>query len=34
VSGEAYFDKTGQLVQPPLVVEVRGGAFRLLKSVN
>jgi len=29
VKGEAHFDKTGQLVQSPLVVEVREGAFRL-----
>ena len=32
--GEVYFDKTGQLVQRPAVVEVRGGAFRLLKNAN
>lgn len=29
VADEAYFDASGQLVQPPVVVEVRGGAFRL-----
>ena len=34
VRGEVYFDKTGQLIQEPVVVEVRGGAFRLLKTVN
>jgi branched-chain amino acid transport system substrate-binding protein len=34
VGGEAYFDNTGQLVQLPVVVEVRGGTFRLLKNAN
>ena len=34
VRGEARFDHTGQLVQSPVVVEVRRGAFRLLGSVN
>lgn len=34
VRGELYFDKTGQLIQPSVVVEVRNGAFRLLRSVN
>lgn len=29
VNGEAYFDASGQLIQPPVVVEIRGGAFRL-----
>lgn len=32
--GELYFDKTGQLVQKPVVVEVRGGAFRFLKTTK
>lgn len=31
VAGEVYFDKTGQLVQQPLAVEVNAGAFRPLK---
>jgi branched-chain amino acid transport system substrate-binding protein len=34
VTGEVYFDKTGQLIQAPVAVEVRGGAFRLLRSAN
>ena len=34
VRGDVYFDKTGQLIQQPVVVEVRSGAFRLLRSVN
>lgn len=34
VQGEVYFDNTGQLVQPSVVVEVRNGAFRLLRSLN
>lgn len=29
VNGEAHFDATRQLVQPPLVVEIRDAAFRL-----
>ena len=32
--GEVYFDSTGQLVQRPVVVEVRGGVFHLLKNAN
>ena len=32
VRGEARFDRNGQLVQPPLVVEVRDGAFRLREN--
>lgn len=32
--GELYFDKSGQLVQKPVVVEIHGGAFRLLKTIN
>lgn len=32
VPGEVYFDATQQLVQPPLLTEVRGGAFRLLRE--
>lgn len=31
VPDEVYFDKTGQLVQPPLIVEVRARSFQLLK---
>ena len=34
VKGEVYFDNTGQLIQPSVAVEVRNGAFRLLRSVN
>ena len=34
ISGELHFDKTGQLVQGPVVVEVRGGAFRSLKTAK
>lgn len=34
VRGDLYFDKTGQLVQPPVVVEVRSGTFRLLGTAN
>ena len=30
LDGEAYFDASGQLIQPPVVVEIRGSAFRLL----
>jgi branched-chain amino acid transport system substrate-binding protein len=30
VAGEVHFDRHHQLVQPPLVTEVRGGAFRLV----
>lgn len=30
VAGEVHFDASGQLVQPPLLAEVRGGRFRLL----
>lgn len=32
VPGEAWFDATQQLVQPPLFTEVRGGAFRLVAA--
>lgn len=32
VSGEAYFDETGQLIHPPVVVEIRQGQFHLLKA--
>lgn len=32
--GELYFDQTGQLIQQSVFVEVRNGAFRLLRSVN
>ena len=32
VPAELHFDQTGQLVQPPVAVEVRGGSFRLLKT--
>lgn len=31
VATETYFDKTGQLVQPGIVVEIRHGAFQLFK---
>jgi branched-chain amino acid transport system substrate-binding protein len=31
IPADLHFDETGQLVQPPVVVEVRDGAFRLLK---
>jgi branched-chain amino acid transport system substrate-binding protein len=34
VKGEAHFDESGQLIQPPVVVEVRGGTFRLLGSAR
>jgi branched-chain amino acid transport system substrate-binding protein len=34
VRGEAYFDQTGQLVQTPVVVEVRDGAFRSFKTAD
>lgn len=34
VSAEAYFDVSGQLIQPPVVVEVRGGAFHLLGTAR
>ncbi|MGP1683672.1 MAG: hypothetical protein ACTS8S_15245, partial [Giesbergeria sp.] len=34
IKGEVYFDDTGQLIQQSVVVEVRNGAFRLLRSVN
>lgn len=34
VADEAYFDASGQLVQPPVVVEVRGGAFRLYRRTR
>jgi branched-chain amino acid transport system substrate-binding protein len=34
VTGEAYFDASGQLIQPPVAVEIRGGAFRLLGSAR
>lgn len=32
VAAEAYFDGSGQLVQPPVAVEVRDGAFRLIRA--
>jgi branched-chain amino acid transport system substrate-binding protein len=32
IPAELYFDRSGQLVQPPVIVEVRDGAFRLLKT--
>ena len=32
VTGTAYFDETQQLVQPPLVVEVKDGTFRLFRE--
>jgi branched-chain amino acid transport system substrate-binding protein len=32
VPGEAYFDKTGQLIQPSVLVEVGGGAFQAFKG--
>lgn len=32
VAGEAHFDATGQLVQAPLLVEVRGGRFTLWRQ--
>ena len=32
VANEAHFDEAGQLVQPPLAVEVRDGAFRLFRT--
>lgn len=34
VPGEVYFDKFGQLVQPPVIVEVRARSFRLFKTSN
>lgn len=34
VSGEAYFDATGQLVHQPVVVEIRDGDFRLLQAAK
>jgi branched-chain amino acid transport system substrate-binding protein len=34
VRGEAYFDATGQLVQPAVTVEVRGGAFHLFEAAR
>jgi len=34
ISGDAYFDKQGQLIQQPVAVEIRGGVFRLLGSAN
>lgn len=32
IPADLHFDRTGQLVQPPVFVEVRDGAFRLLKA--
>ena len=32
VPGEAYFDKTGQLIQESVLVEVGGGAFQAFKG--
>lgn len=32
VPGEAYFDKTGQLIQPSVLVEVGNGAFQAFKG--
>lgn len=32
IESEVYFNNAGQLVQPPLAVEVRQGEFRLLKT--
>ena len=32
VPGESYFDKTGQLIQPSVLVEVGGGAFQAFKG--
>jgi len=32
VAAEAQFDRSGQLMQPPVLVEVRGGAFRLVRA--
>ncbi len=34
IPGALYFDQTGQLVQPPVVVEVRDGTFRLLQTTR
>lgn len=34
ISSELYFDKTGQLVQQPVAVEVSGGVFRFLKTIQ
>jgi len=34
IPGEVYFDKTGQLIQPPVLVEIRARSFRLLKTAN
>lgn len=31
VAGEVRFDASGQLLQPPLLVEIRGGRFRLVR---
>ena len=33
LSGESSFDNTGQLVSPPIVVDIHKGAFRMLKSI-
>lgn len=32
VTGDAYFDKTGQLIQSPVLVEVGNGAFQAVKG--
>lgn len=32
VPGDAYFDRTGQLIQPSVLVEVGGGAFQAFKG--
>ena len=34
VPAEVYFDATGQLVQPPLAVEIRDGAFHLFSAAR
>jgi branched-chain amino acid transport system substrate-binding protein len=32
IDGEIHFDESGQLVQPPIMVEIRGGAFVRIKG--
>jgi len=34
LSKAAYFNPMGQLVQPPLVVEIQGGAYKLLREAH